>query len=359
MEQKKTPFFSIVMPVYGVEKYISKAIESILDQTHKDWELIVVDDCSPDRSGKIAEEFKEMDERIQVLHHTENRGLSQARNTGEKAAKGRYIWFMDSDDFVDNTLFEKVYESVQNNPAKVIVFGLHEEYYEKDGSFGYRHTVCPEEHYFQSAAELRPYIIRLEQETLYGYAWNKMYDLAYLRELRIKYEDIKLIEDITFNVKFCMDIDSMNTLNFAPYHYAKRLENSLTNKFVPDYYRLHKERIQMIFDQYEYWGMCTPEIKSILGSLYARYILSALQRNCDKRAKMTHAMRYKWCRGLFSQGLFNELIPGARAKDSKSLSIMLMLLRWKKTLLCLGMGRIVYIIRNKLPLIYSQVKSGR
>lgn len=359
MEQKRKPFFSIVMPAYNAEKSIGQAMESILAQTYTDFELIVVDDCTPDDSGNIAEVFKDKDERVQVLHHTDIRGLSAARNTGEKAASGQYIWFMHSDGFVDDILLQTVYESICKNPAKIIVFGLREEYYEKNGGFAYQRTVCPEEHYFETPDELRPYVIHLEQDTLYGYAWNKMYDLSYMRSLRLYYENINLIEDITFNVKFCMDIDSMNTLDIAPYHYVRHLGGSPADIFIPDYYKLHKERIEMIFDQYEYWGICTQEIRGILGSLYARYILSALQRNCDKRAEMTHAMRYKWCRGLFAQGLFNELIPGARAKDSKSLSIMLIFLRWKKTMICLAMGRAVHIVKNRLPVLYSKVKSGR
>lgn len=359
MEPKKTPFFSIVMPAYNAGQYIRKAIESIQRQTQKDWELILIDDGSTDNSGKIAEEFKAADDRIVVLHHTANKGSSAARNTGEKAARGRYLWFMDSDDYVEDTLLQDVYESVLKNPAKIIVFGLHEHYCRKGKDAGYQHTVYPEEHYFKTAEELRPYMIRLEQETLYGYAWNKIYELEYLRELRLYFEENKSIENITFNVKFCMDIDSMNTLNIAPYHHLKYLDGRRNERFVPDYYKLHKERIEMIFDQYEYWGICTPEIRSILGSLYARYILSTLQRNCDKRSGMTHALRYKWCRGLFAQGLFNELIPGARAKDSKTLSLMLLFLRWKKTMLCLVMGRTVNIVKNRLPVLYSKIKSGR
>lgn len=356
---RNVPFFSIVMPAYGVEKYISAAVEGIQKQTFERWELIIVDDCSVDGTGKIAETFRERDQRIRVFHHEKNQGLSAARNTGMYHAYGKYIWFMDPDDRVEEDLLELVYGSVQKNPAKLVVFGLIEEYYKPDGTFSYQHVVQPEEHYFKTAQELRPYIIRMEQDTLYGYAWNKMYDLSYLKQIHLRYENLTLIEDIAFNVKYCMDIDSMNTLAVAPYHYAKRLEGSLTNRFVPDYFKLHKDRIEMIFDQHQYWNICTSEVKSILGSLYARYILSAMQRNCDPRAKMKHSARYRWCRALFCQPLFNELIPRAKARDSRMLSLWLMLLRWKRSMLCLAMGRTVYLIKNKMPMIYSHVKSGR
>lgn len=353
------PFFSIVMPTYGVEKYISRAIESILAQTYADWELIVVDDCTPDQSAQIAESYAARDARVRVLHHRENRGLSPARNTGMDAASGEFIWFMDPDDSVDANLLEAVYASLQKNPAQYVLFGLHEEYYNKDGQLSYTHTICPKEQLFKDQTEMRRQMIYLEQQTLYGYAWNKFYDLSYLRKLNLRYSNVKLIEDIKFNVEYCMDIERMNILGIAPYHYAKRMEGNLTNRFVPDYFALHRDRISMIFEQYTYWGLCTQEVRQILGSLYGRYILSALQRNCDKRSGMTHAERYKWCRGLFGQGLFNELIPCARAADSKSLAFALVFLRWKKTVCCLAMGRGIYIAREKLPMIYSKVKSKR
>lgn len=353
------PYFSIVMPAYGVEKYIEKAISSIQRQTFSDWEIIVVDDCTKDRSGEIAEKFAGEDGRISVLHHEKNKGLSGARNTGLKEARGVYIWFMDPDDTVEETLLQDVYDSLVKNPAEAVVFGLVEEYYDKQGKINYTHVICPEEHYYRAPEEFRGHMIELEQETLYGYAWNKFYQLAYLRNLNLKYENVRLIEDITFNVKYFMDIQKLNVLAITPYHYGKRLEANLTNQFVPDYFKLHKARIEMLYEQFSYWGVCTQEVRSTLGSLYARYILSALERNCDKRSGMNHAQRYRWCRAVFAQGLFQKLIPAARAKDSVTLRIALALFRRRKAILCLMMGRGIYWVRRFLPMVYSKIKTGR
>lgn len=358
-EENKSPFFTIVMPAYGVEKYIDKAITSIKEQTFDNWEIIVVDDCTKDSSGQIAQGYADEDSRITVIGHEQNKGLSAARNTGTKAASGEYIWYMDPDDSVDKTLLEKIYVSLQKNPAQAVLFGHVEEYYDKQGKLQYSHVICPKEHYFKTAEEFRPYIISLEQETLYGYAWNKFYHLPYIRQIKLEYENVKLIEDITFNVKYFMDIESLNILPIAPYHYGKRMEGNLTNKFVPDYFQLHKDRIEMLFEQFSYWNICTEELRGTLGSLYARYILSTLERNCDKRSGMNHAQRYKWCKAIFAQGLFNELIPVARAKESVTLRVALMLFRWKRAILCLMMGRGIYVVKKCLPMVYSKVKSGR
>ena len=95
------PVFSIIMPVYNVEQYISEAIESVLNQSFKDFELLIINDGSTDNSPKIAEYFKEKDSRI-LIFHQKNQGLSAARNFGIKNAKGTFIYFMDSDDLIRN-----------------------------------------------------------------------------------------------------------------------------------------------------------------------------------------------------------------------------------------------------------------
>lgn len=357
--QNKNPFFSIVMPTYGVEKYITEAIRSIQKQTYSEWEIIVVDDCTPDKSAEIAQRFAKQDERIKIVHHDVNKGLSSARNTGTQVASGQYIWYMDPDDYVDTDVLMRVKESLDKNLAEVVLFGHVEEYYDQDGKLDYTHTVCPKEKLYDNQKTLRKEVIDLEQQTLYGYAWNKIYNLAYLKKHGFQFETVKLIEDIVFNVQFFMDIERLNILGFTPYHYGKRMSENLTNKFVPEYFPLHKRRIEILFEQHRKWNLCTQEVRQILGSLYGRYILSALERNCDKRAKMTHAERKQWCKELFSQELFQELIPDARAKDSKSLAIALKFLKWKSSTLCLVMGRGVHIIKGGVPMLYSKVKSER
>ena len=109
---KTRPLFTVVMPAYGVEKYLAKAVESIESQTFQEWELIIVEDGSPDKTGSLAEKLKEKDARIRVIHHEQNKGLSEARNTGIQHATGRYIWFMDPDDTVDMDLLQQVADSL-------------------------------------------------------------------------------------------------------------------------------------------------------------------------------------------------------------------------------------------------------
>lgn len=111
---------SVVVPIYNVEKFLSKCIESILNQTYEELEVILVDDGSPDNCGKICDEFATKDKRVKVIHK-ENGGLSSARNAGLDIATGDYISFVDSDDYLEPTMYSELYKSIQQNGSDISV----------------------------------------------------------------------------------------------------------------------------------------------------------------------------------------------------------------------------------------------
>ena len=119
------PVISVIVPVYNAEKYINRCIESILNQTFKDFELIIVDDGSKDNSGNICEEYARRDERIKVIHQ-ENKGQASARNRGVLNAAGEWITFVDADDMIQSQMLEYLYRAVKSNNVKMAVCKLME-----------------------------------------------------------------------------------------------------------------------------------------------------------------------------------------------------------------------------------------
>lgn len=120
---KLKPFFSIVLPVYNVEKYIDRCVNSVLSQNFDDYEIILVDDGSTDGSSLKCEEWREKDSRIRVIHK-ENDGLGMARNTGIENAKGEYIFFFDSDDYILPGLLKDVYDNIKATNSEAVFFGM-------------------------------------------------------------------------------------------------------------------------------------------------------------------------------------------------------------------------------------------
>ena len=115
------PKISIIIPMYNVEKYLRRCLDSVLNQTFEDWQAICVDDGSPDKSGEIAEEYAKKDNRFVVIHK-ENGGLSDARNAGMPYAKGKYIMYLDSDDFIHPQTMEIAYNLIEKNNSDILSF---------------------------------------------------------------------------------------------------------------------------------------------------------------------------------------------------------------------------------------------
>ncbi len=349
------PLISVVMPVYNVEKYLQRAVSSVLEQTYRNFELFLIDDCSTDESGCISDKCAETDERISVVHLEKNGGLSNARNIGLGLSNGDYIFFIDSDDYIDNDLFLQVYDSLKINKADVIVFGLEEDYFDKNNKLSKKYVLkYGESLYLNNVDEVRRKVIFLEQKTFYGYAWNKFYNLAKLKELKLKFEHIELIEDVVFNIKCFNNIISLNVLNIAPYHYMKRIDGSLTNKFIKDYFNLNKQRIKLIYDQYTKWNLCTDEVKTILANIFARYIFSALQRNNDVKSGLNKKEKRLWIDKLYKDNLFNQLLP--YMNSSGLIGFLEYFLKKKDITCCLLISRFIYFTKNKTPILFAAVK---
>ncbi len=121
---------SVIVPVYKVEPYLRQCLDSILNQTCRDLEVLLIDDGSPDRSGEICDEYGRKDDRVRVFH-TENRGLSAARNLGLKEARGEYIGFVDSDDWIEPDMYEVLLRRVEETGADIGVCGFVYEYANK------------------------------------------------------------------------------------------------------------------------------------------------------------------------------------------------------------------------------------
>ena len=159
------PLVSVIVPVYKVEPYLERCLDSLVAQTLKEIEIIVIDDGSPDRCGEICDAYAAKDARFRVVHQ-ENRGLSAARNAGIELARADYLMFVDSDDWVEPEFCRLPYEAAVEHGAELVMFS-----YEKtDGSRG---RVCPQG--FEEGAKDRVTALKMLLHGVGMVAWNKFY----------------------------------------------------------------------------------------------------------------------------------------------------------------------------------------
>ncbi len=347
------PYISIIIPVYKSEDYLKTSVESILRQTFTDFELLLVDDCSPDNSGAICDEYAKKDSRIKVLHLEENGGAGNARNEAMKVITGKYLCFIDADDYVDEDMLQKLAEAVTDYPAKVVVFGLIEEHLTKDGEKLSSHSVCYyERKTLKTQQEVRNEILDLEAIDFYGYPCNKMYEVEYLRSTGAIFPKMKFNEDIIFNIDFFMDVDSCIILDIAPYHYLKR-SGSTTGSFIPTYFEDIMVKIDRLYDQFKYWNMLTDENLSFIAFRYVRYMFSALERNFDKRSGMNRNQRKEFLKNEFNSERYKRF--GPYLYGNQYIGIMAKIYKTKSIFLCLALAKIISLVKKYFPSVFRKI----
>lgn len=230
---------SIIVPVYNVEPYLRKCLDSIINQTYRKLEILVIDDGSTDGSGKICDEYKERDERVKVFH-TENRGLSCARNLGLDEAQGEWIGFVDSDDWLEEYAIQMFLDTALSTDADIVACRFFQEYV--NGTF---ESVGAKESFIaEGDKNLRSMLV---ERKMTEDVWNKFYRARLFNHIR--YPEGRIFEDYATTYKL---IQKSRRLTYIPdclIHYRNR-QNSLSNihsmKSLVDYWTVYRERFDRL-----------------------------------------------------------------------------------------------------------------
>lgn len=234
----RKPAISIIVPVYNVEKYLKECLDSIEAQTFSDWECILVDDGSTDRSGEICDEFARRDVRFRVVHQA-NKGLSGARNTAIRIAQGDYIAFVDSDDWIAPEMMAHLHKLITENNADVAQVGFSREY---DG-FSRVKGLVETTVVFDGVTALRELV---KDKRLPSYVWNKMFR----REIALPdFPEGKNFEDLYTMTRWFRRVGTMVCDPTPLYHYRMRRGSIIYSNFAEnrrDYIDVCRYRADMM-----------------------------------------------------------------------------------------------------------------
>lgn len=235
------PEISIIVPIYNIKSYVSQCMESIIGQTFSELEIILVDDGSTDDSGKICEKYKQTDPRITVIHK-ENGGLVSARKTGLKAAKGRYIAYVDGDDWIEPCMYERMYTKIIEENVDVVMCGR----YEDTGSVSRKvFQGIPEGRYDKPALIREVYPRMIVNNAFFEWGifpgmWDKLFRRECLEKFQFAVDDrIAMGEDAACTYPCLLSAESIYVMRECLYHY--RQTSSSMVKRIQDF---DKEREQ-------------------------------------------------------------------------------------------------------------------
>lgn len=262
MSQEKA-LISIIIPVYKVEKYLEKCIQSVINQTYENLQIILVDDGSPDNCGKICDEYAKKDHRIEVIHKS-NGGLSDARNKGLEIAKGEYIGFVDSDDYIESDMYEVLYNLLKQYNSDVSICNF---YTVSQGKIAIKNVDNGIKEY--NRIEILKEI--LLDNNIQSYAWNKLYKKELFDE--IKYPIGKKYEDIGTTFYLLEKCNKVVVTGKPEYYYIKRQDsivNNVTESTITDY-------IELIMQRYDYIEENVKELSSYNKDYLKRILKTAEQ----------------------------------------------------------------------------------
>lgn len=298
---------SVIVPIYNVADYLNDCIQSILNSTYKDLEIILVDDGSKDNSGQICDKYAAEDVRCKVFH-TENGGVSAARNYGLAQATGDFIAFVDGDDFIHPQMYEFLYSALEENPnadfslCQFISFHVGDTLIQQ--SFHY--SSVKKQAIGKSQMVSRMFGSWKDDSVIYIVAWNKLYRSKFLQNLQ--FEECPISEDLIFNTAVSTRMSQAILVDAPLYYYVQRsgsiIHQGITKKYI--------DQIDVYDRCYNLLKTESPELRNVCLQKCIKTILNTL---CEARNTPLYDYAKEHSKAYlrsYRRDLFNSTYPFAK-----------------------------------------------
>jgi len=235
---------TVIVPVYKTEPYLRRCIDSILAQTLTNFELILVDDGSPDNCPAICDEYAKRDNRIKVLHK-ENGGLGLVRKVGVDIANGEYIAFVDSDDWIEPEMYEILYRTAVDNTCDMVICDWKCHYLETHTTVAHTQSQTLKENYLYDSGDIQKHLLsKVLLEEIHGYSWNKLYRSNILKQCNLgRGVNLQNMQDWVLNCEYFNRTRRMMYVKECMYNYAIHSGNALQGS--------HKDYLSIILKIHE------------------------------------------------------------------------------------------------------------
>ena len=283
----QTPIISVIIPIYNAEKYLNNAIDSVLDQSEKDVELILVDDGSTDNSGSICDNYIDRNLNIKVIHK-KNGGISSARNAGLIVAKGVYVSFLDADDWVAPNTYESIINVLKQNEPDCVDFGL--QYVRQNGEISYTWHALPKnvilnESYI--AKTIIPSLLGLvddKEHFIFEYSCNKIFKMDIIREKKIFFDETRRVwEDKPFLLEYLKYCKTYYSIEKLFYNY-RDTPGSLSRRFNMQFFDIIFKNYNLYVEWYgEKYDFNTEYVNTCWCQSIESMVIRSLKQTSNKR----------------------------------------------------------------------------
>ncbi|MGM0302693.1 hypothetical protein IGI66_002315 [Enterococcus sp. AZ048] len=349
------PLISIIVPAFNVETYISKCIDSILKQTYKNIELIIINDGSTDDTGEIIKKKSYEDDRIKVFNQM-NSGVSSARNKGIETSSGKFILFVDPDDWIESDAVEhylKLYN--RHNDPDIVINGFIMEYEGDKSTLSIQVSEKTNVFYLEEFKEEFP---RLLKKNFLATPWNKLYKKEVIIRNNIEFPNIKN-EDLAFNFIYLLKCKKFSIGNNSDYHWLRNREGSETEiihqKYEVDKLWENRKHITIMLNNFSdiFFDRDQKELIREVYSYIGDRIVQTIQETTDS---VTFIEAYKIIKSVYR----DELLMSAfdKSKPSKSMmKLMYIPIRIRSILLSILMGKIISFMKKRFSNLFNKIRA--
>lgn len=344
------PKVSVIVAVYNIEKYLEPSFQSIVRQTLKEIEVILVDDGSKDSSGKICDEYAAKYPHFKVIHK-ENGGLATARNAGMDAAQGEYLYFMDGDDWIEDNLLEENYNMISTGNYDVLVFGHVKEFHTSSGT-NYINTVPPKLD-VKNREELKTQLVKIMNSGNGFAVWEQFYRTDFVKENNLRYPIYKRGADMAFLCELYAKANSMITNPKVYYHY---LAFPSASKFSPQVFPNHLEFYQRFLNMFDDW-LEYKENKQYSLKLLLLWFCHVIPTNIIGNQSFTYQEKRQKLGEILSNKQLNTWIEMFSFKDANGMisTLMLAVLKTKSSFVLYHFTNFKSWFKNNIKVDYKKL----
>lgn len=345
------PKISVIMPVYNVEQYVSKSIESIINQSFSDFELIIINDGSTDKSKEIIEKYANLDSRITIINK-KNEGVASARNLGIDRAVGKYLFFCDSDDYAEKDMLESLYKKIEEKDAEIVISGFFMQYNENEHIKNYK-VSTEKEYYFLQSTDFINNMYEFIKMNLINTPWNKLYLNKIIKKENLRFEN-RFGEDAFFNVNYLKIINKILIIPDTLYYWNRSRENSETDKIYKDINAFLNEKYSVFIKLKELYKNNQENMK-LFNNYFASRVVQFVQELANAEINLTE--KKKILKEMFQKEEIINVFKDVRA-ESKLLFLCYLPLKLKMINLSLIMGYVINFVKKNLNNIFNRLKAN-
>lgn len=351
------PMVSVIMPAYNVEGYVQRAIESLQRQTLGDFELLVVDDGSTDRTGDIIRRMARHDLRV-VDFHLPNGGAPAARNYALDRARGKYVYFMDADDWAEPAMLDDMVRLAEASSLELVVAGFFiDTYYGKND----QHTsevksrpscVYPTQQEFRAAAWQL-----FDQNLLYP-PWNKLFLRERIERLHVRFRPT-FWDDFPFVLDYIRDVERVGVIQTPYYHFIRQRSESETSRWRPNMYEKREEEHSWMLDLYHHWGLDGDAASmEMVQRRYIERLVGCIQNVCDSHCTYPVPKKLQLIEQMITSDRAQLAVTVAQP-HSKMMKAMLVPIKAKNARLAYREGRIISYVKSHNTKLFATLKANR